>query len=83
MLETENYWKNKINQLTKIKEENSKSNENIARWESKVLDPWNKKNANNNERISISADISILAKESKNLEHLTPPFSEWKKFKNI
>ena len=41
------------------------------------------KNANNNERISISADISILAKESKNLEHLTPPFSEWKKFKNI
>ena len=38
------------------------------------------KNINNNERISISADISVLAKESKNLEHLTPPFSEWKKF---
>ena len=28
------------------------------------------KNINNNERISISADISVLAKESKNLEHL-------------
>ncbi len=40
------------------------------------------KNINNNERISISADISVLAKESKNLEHLTPPFSEWKKFIN-
>jgi len=40
------------------------------------------KGANNNERISISADISIFAKESKNLEHLTPPFSEWKKFTN-
>ena len=40
------------------------------------------KNTNNNERISISADVSILAKESKNLEHLTPPFSEWKKFTN-
>lgn len=40
------------------------------------------KNANNNERISISADISIFAKESKNLEHLTPPFSEWIKFTN-
>ncbi len=40
------------------------------------------KGANNNERISISADISIFAKESKNLEHLTPPFFEWKKFTN-
>ena len=38
------------------------------------------KNINNNDRISISADISVLAKESKNLEHLTPPFAEWKKF---
>jgi len=41
------------------------------------------KNINNNERISISADISILARESKNLEHLTPPFNEWKKFENV
>lgn len=40
------------------------------------------KNTDNNERISISADISILAKDSKNLEHLTPPFIEWKKFAN-
>ena len=40
------------------------------------------KNIDNKERISISADISILARESKNLEHLTPPFSEWKKFTN-
>ena len=40
------------------------------------------KNINNSERISISADVSILAKESKNLEHLTPPFKEWKKFEN-
>ena len=40
------------------------------------------KNVNNNERISISADISIFAKESKNLEHLTPPFSELIKFTN-
>ena len=38
------------------------------------------KNINNNDRISISADISVLAKASKNLEHLTPPFTEWKKF---
>ena len=38
------------------------------------------KNINNNDRISISADISVLAKESKNLENLTPPFAEWKKF---
>ena len=38
------------------------------------------KNINNNDRISISADISVLAKASKNLEHLTPPFAEWKKF---
>tara|TARA_B100000029_G_C17494023_1_gene930180 strand:+ start:188 stop:886 length:699 start_codon:yes stop_codon:yes gene_type:complete len=38
------------------------------------------KNLNNKDRISISADISIIAKQSKNLEHLTPPISEWKKF---
>ena len=36
-------------------------------------------NATNNERISISADISLLAKDSKLLEHLTPPIENWKK----
>ena len=59
MLETEKYWKNKINQLTKIKEENSKSNENIKRWENEVLDPWNKKNANNNNDFSTTSEIDV------------------------
>jgi uncharacterized protein (TIGR02466 family) len=35
---------------------------------------------NNNERISISADISFLAKNSVGLEHLIPPLENWKKF---
>ena len=34
----------------------------------------------NNQRISISADILITAKETTNLEHLTPQFSKWKEF---
>ena len=34
----------------------------------------------NDERISISADISLLVKNSDGLEHLTPPFENWKKF---
>jgi len=34
----------------------------------------------NNERISISADILILAKNSNQLEHLIPPIENWKKF---
>ena len=38
------------------------------------------KNKNNNNRISISADISLYAKDEKFLEHLTPPLSNWKKF---
>tara|TARA_B100000586_G_C20017241_1_gene387370 strand:- start:87 stop:779 length:693 start_codon:yes stop_codon:yes gene_type:complete len=37
-------------------------------------------NKENNERISISADISFFAKDQSFLEHLTPPFSNWKKF---
>ena len=37
-------------------------------------------NSNNNERISISADIALIAKDSKLLEHLTPPISNWRKF---
>ena len=36
-------------------------------------------NASNKERISISADISLIAKDSKLLEHLTPPISNWQK----
>tara|TARA_Y100000992_G_scaffold159596_1_gene106840 strand:- start:149 stop:841 length:693 start_codon:yes stop_codon:yes gene_type:complete len=38
------------------------------------------RNKMNNNRISISADISFFAKDEKYLEHLTPPLSIWKKF---
>ena len=34
---------------------------------------------NNNERISISGDVTFLAKNSNLLEHLTPSFDNWKK----
>ena len=34
---------------------------------------------NNDERISISADIVCIAKNSETLEHLTPPYDNWKK----
>jgi len=34
----------------------------------------------NDERISISADISLLIKNSSEVEHLTPPIENWKKF---
>ncbi len=36
-------------------------------------------NIENNERISISADISLFAKNAKLLEHLIPPMKSWKK----
>lgn len=36
--------------------------------------------ANNDERISISADIIFCAKNAKNLEHMMPSLNEWKKF---
>ena len=36
-------------------------------------------NLNNNQRISISADIVFFAKDSKNIEHLMPPINSWKK----
>ena len=36
----------------------------------------------NDERISISADIVLLAKDSKNLEHLSPSIDKWKLFSN-
>ena len=32
------------------------------------------------ERISISADVSIITKHSKNLEHLLTPIDDWMKF---
>ena len=32
------------------------------------------------ERISISADVSIVTKHSKNLEHLLTPIDNWMKF---
>ena len=35
-------------------------------------------NVNNNDRISISADIFITSKNSENLEHLVTPFKNWK-----
>jgi len=38
------------------------------------------KNKQNSQRISISADISFFAKDHSFLEHMTPPFSSWKKF---
>jgi uncharacterized protein (TIGR02466 family) len=38
------------------------------------------KNVQNNERISISADISLTAKDSSDLEQLMTPVSKWKKF---
>ena len=36
-------------------------------------------NIENHERISISADITLLAKDAKLLEHLIPPMKNWKK----
>lgn len=36
----------------------------------------------NNNRISISADILLTAKDSKNVEHMIPPLNQWKKFSN-
>ena len=37
-------------------------------------------NKTKNERISISADISVIAKNSENIEHLLTPVSKWMKF---
>ncbi len=36
-------------------------------------------NKTNNERISISGDITFLSKDSSFLEHLTPRFENWNK----
>ena len=35
-------------------------------------------NIANNKRISISADIFFISKDSQNLEHLVTPFKNWK-----
>ena len=35
-------------------------------------------NVNNNERISLSADIFVSSKNSENLEHLVTPLKDWK-----
>ena len=37
-------------------------------------------NKTNDERMSISADISIIAKNSENIEHLLTPINRWQKF---
>ena len=37
-------------------------------------------NKTNEERISISADISIIAKDSENVENLITPIDKWMKF---
>ena len=36
----------------------------------------------NSERISISADVVFVAKDSSTLEHLVPPIKNWKQFSN-
>ena len=33
----------------------------------------------NNDRISLSADIILVAKETESLEHLMPPIQNWEK----
>ena len=37
-------------------------------------------NKSTDERISISADVSIIAKNSENIEHLLTPVDKWQKF---
>ena len=56
MLETENYWKHKINELAKLKKDSN--NEDVKRWEKEVLEPWNKK-TNNNEEFSTTSNIDV------------------------
>ena len=62
MLETENYWKHKINELAKLKKDSN--NEDVKRWEKEVLEPWNKK-TNNNEEFSTTSDIDVKTSYSK------------------
>ena len=40
----------------------------------------NKIGLTEDERISISADVSIVAKNSENIEHLLTPVNKWMKF---
>ena len=62
MLETENYWKHKINEI--IKNKNSKKNSNIEKWEKEVLEPWNKKTNNKNE-FSTTSEIDVKTSYSQ------------------
>ena len=62
MLETENYWKHKINELAKLKKDSN--NEDVKRWEKEVLEPWNEK-TNNNEEYSTTSDIDVKTSYSK------------------
>ena len=57
------------------------SEDEIVIFPSKTLH-GTQSNTNNNDRISISADIIIHAKDSSGLEHLVPPINKWKKFED-
>jgi uncharacterized protein (TIGR02466 family) len=76
----------KLKKIIKEKSLNNSSQVNISPQEGDIIifpsktfhsTERNKKNIN---RISISADISIFAKDENHLEHLTPPIETWKKF---
>ena len=76
----------RINDIIKERGPNNSSHAKIATKEDDILIFPSKTfhstetKKNNNNRISISADISLYAKDGKFLEHLTPPLSSWKKF---
>ena len=78
---------NKKNMITKRDLSNTSSilfeanEDEIVIFPSKTLH-GTQSNINNEDRISISADIMIHAKDSSGLEHLVPPIEKWKKFKN-
>ena len=66
MLETENYWKYKINELTKKKKNNldfnskiKEINENCKRWENEVLEQWTNKSLNKDEKYETTSEINI------------------------
>ena len=76
----------KSKNIIKKKDENNSSNATIDPKEndiiifpSKTFHSTQQKKENSN-RITISADISLYAKDSIDLEHLTPPITSWKKF---
>tara|TARA_B100000029_G_C17351723_1_gene879184 strand:+ start:5 stop:706 length:702 start_codon:yes stop_codon:yes gene_type:complete len=55
------------------------SEDDIVIFPSKTLH-GTESNISNEQRISISADIFCISKDSKYLENLTPPIKNWKKF---